>query len=316
MYLCSMKSPFVFLMCALCMLLLSCFACGRGDIALTPEQQRLQKIALLDTTIQDFVRLDSVPGYDRLAGLTAEAWMLVDDSTGFIISQKNADKKLYMASITKMMTCLLALEHGNMADTVFITDDVFVTKESWVKPGDGYLLDNLIYEMMLMSDNDAAYAIAKHIGGDTLTFYDMMNLKAQYLGMDSTHFANPNGMPNDSNYSRANDLIRLARYCLCDSTFADIVATAEKDIPLLDGRHMPCQNTNLLLTSYEGSIGIKTGYTRKAGGCLASAATHDETTLYLVLLGSRSRTSRFKESALLMDYGFHVMKAFNETKLK
>ena len=296
------------------MFLLSCFACGSGE-ALTPEQLRLRKIALMDTTLQDFVPLDSIEGYDLLAGLSAEAWMLVDDSTGFIVSQKNACDKRFIASITKMMTCLLALEEGNLDDTLFITDDVCITKESCVKPGDGYRLGDLVYEMMLMSDNDAAYAIASHVGGDTLSFYDMMNRKAEYLGMDSTHFASPNGMPCDSNYSCASDLVRLSRYCMCDSTFAAIVGTAEADLPLIDGRHFPCLNTNQLLTAYEGCVGIKTGFTRQAGNCLASAATRDGTTLFLVLLGSRSRSSRFKESAVLLDYGFNVMKTY-EARMK
>ena len=289
--------------------LLSCLACGREE-TLTPEQQRLRKIALIDSTLHNLVRLDSIEGYKQLEGLSAEAWMLVDDSTGFIISQKNADEKLTFASITKMMTCLLALENGNLSDTLFITKDVYMTRDSWVKVGDGYQLGNLIYEMMMMSDNNAAYAVAKHIGGDTLAFYDMMNQKAQYLGMDSTHFANPNGLRGDSNYSCASDLVRLSRYCLCDSLFADIVSTREKDLPLVDGRHMPCLNTNQMLMSYEGCIGIKTGYTRQAGGCLASAATRDGSTLFLVLLGSRSKVSRFNESAILFDYGFNVMKAY------
>ena len=137
----------------------------------------------------------------------------------------------------------------------------------------------------------------------------MMNAKARYLGMDSTHFANPNGMPNNDNYSSASDLVRLTRYCLCDSVFSEIVSTTEADLPLLDGRHMPCYNTNLLLTSYEGCIGIKTGYTRQAAGCLASAATRRGTTLHLVLLGSPGRSARFRESAILLDYGFRVMDA-------
>ena len=306
-----MKKTSVFLTCPMFLLLLCCIACGSREPQLSPEEQRLQKIALIDTTLHDFVPLDSIEGYDLLADLTAEAWMLVDDSTGFIISQKNADKKRFIASITKMMTCLLALENGNMDDTLVVTKDVFVNRDCWVKLGDAYRMENLIREMMMMSDNDAAYTIAKHIGGDTLTFYDMMNQKALYLGMDSTHFANPNGMPNDSNYSSASDLVRLSRYCMWDSVFAEIVGTAEVDLPLIDGRHLPCMNTNQLLNSYEGCIGIKTGFTRQAGNCLASAATRNGTTLYLVLLGSRSYSSRFKESAILLDYGFNVMKAYH-----
>lgn len=311
LYLCSMKKTNGLL---LVLLLLSCFACENGD-TLTREELRLQKIALMDSAFSNYVRLDSIEGYDLLAGLTAEAWMLVDDSTGFIISQKNADKKLFIASITKMMTCLLALENGNLSDTISITDSVCIVRDSWVRPGDGYRLDDLVYEMMLVSDNNAAYAVANHIGGDTLTFYNMMNQKALYLGMDSTHFANPNGMPNNDNYSCASDLVKLSRYCMCDSLFADIVGTEEKDIPLVDGRHLPCMNTNVLLTTYEGCNGIKTGFTRQAGGCLVTTATCNGTTLYLVLLNSRSRSSRFKESTILLDYGFNAMKAYYEKGL-
>ena len=308
-----MKRLNMFLM-GLLFLLLLCNGCGSGgtDAALTAEDQRLQKISLIDTTtLQTIVRLDSVEGYHLLEGISAEAWMLVDDSTGFVISQKHATRQLCMASITKMMTCLLALEKGNPTDTVFVTDDVYVAKDSRVRLGDGYRLDDLVYEMMLVSDNDAAYALAKHIGGDTLTFCDMMNHKAVYLGMDSTHFANPNGVPNIHNYSCARDLIKLSRYVMRNSTFAQIVGTVEKDIPLVDGRHMPCRNTNVMLTTYDGCFGIKTGFTRQAGNCLASAATRNGVTLYLVLLNSRSMSSRFKESAILFDYGFNVMKAFS-----
>lgn len=306
-----MKRLNILLVLGMSLFLLSCFSCDDGD-TLTREELRLQKIALMDTALSSYVRLDSIEGYDRLAGLSAEAWMLVDDYTGFIISEKNAASKRFIASITKMMTCLLAVENGNPSDTVCVEADDCLTRDAWVKAGDTYLLGDLIREMMLVSDNNAAYTIARHIGGDTLTFYSMMNAKAMYLGMDSTHFASPNGMPNDSNYSCARDLIRLSRYCLSDSTFSEIVSTAEADLPLLDGRHMPCYNTNLLLTTYEGCIGIKTGYTRQAGCCLASAATRDSTTLCLVLLGSHTRSSRFKESAQLLDYGFNAMKAFWE----
>ena len=302
-----------FLMGMLLLMLASCKGCGSGEerVELTPEQQRLQKIAMIDsTTIQTVVLLDSIEGYDRLAEISAEAWMLIDDSTGFVISQKNATRRLCMASITKMMTCLLALEKGNPSDTIDITEDVFIAKDSRVRFGESYRLDDLIDEMMLVSDNDAAYAIANHIGGDTLTFCDMMNQKAMYLGMDSTHFSNPNGLPNLTNFSSASDLIRLSRYCMRDSVFAQIVGTEEKNIPLTDGRHMLCRNTNALLKTYEGCFGIKTGFTRQAGNCLASVATRDGVTLYLVLLNSRSMSSRFTESALLLDYGFNVMRTY------
>ena len=282
-----------------------------GASPLTPEQERLSHINMIDSvTLPSLLHLDSIEGIDKLESISAEAWMLIDDNTGFVISQKYANEPAFMASLTKMMTCLLALENGNMTDTVKITEDVFVARDSRVRLGDGYVMSHLIDEMMLVSDNDAAYALAKHIGGDTLTFCEMMNEKAAYLGMTNTHFANPNGMPNFENYSSACDLVRLSRYCMRDSCFAQIVGTKEKDIPLTDGRHMPCRNTNVLLTTYDGCIGIKTGFTRQAGNCLASAATRNGVTLYLVLLNSRSMSSRFTESAILLDYGFNVMKAY------
>lgn len=296
-------------------LLLSMTACHNDGkavtVALTPEQELLAEINNIDSvTFQTIINPDSVEGFDKLSTLSAEAWMLIDDSTGMVISQKYANEPQYMASLTKMMTCLLALENGNMADTVEITKDVFISRNSRVRLGERYLLGNLIYEMMLQSDNDAAYAIAKHLAGDTLKFCEIMNEKAAHIGMSNTHFANPNGMPNINNYSTACDLIRLARYSMRDSAFATVVGTAYKDVPLVDGRHMACYNTNVLLNKYQGCIGIKTGFTRQAGNCLASAATRDGITLYLILLNSRSRSSRFNESAILLDYGFKAMKAF------
>lgn len=297
-------------------LLLSMTACHNDGkavtVALTPEQELLAEINNIDSvTFQTIINPDSVEGFDKLSTLSAESWMLIDDSTGMVISQKYANEPQYMASLTKMMTCLLALENGNMADTVEITKDVFISRNSRVRLGERYLLGNLIYEMMLQSDNDAAYAIAKHLAGDTLKFCEIMNEKAAYIGMSNTHFANPNGMPNINNYSTACDLIRLARYSMRDSAFATVVGTAYKDVPLVDGRHMACYNTNVLLNKYQGCIGIKTGFTRQAGNCLASAATRDGITLYLILLNSRSRSSRFNESAILLDYGFKAMKAFH-----
>lgn len=296
-------------------------ACRLGDAtgsraALTPEQARLERINTIDSiTLQTIFQPDSTQ-QAQLDALTADAWMLIDDSTGLVISQKYPDEPRFIASLTKMMTCLLALENGRMDDTIRITDDVFICRDSRVRLGESYLLGDLLWEMMLQSDNDAAYAVAKHIGGDTIRFCEMMNEKAAYLGMSNTHFANPNGMPAPDNYSSASDLVRLARYAMRDSTFATMAGTVEKQVPLTDGRHMDCRNTNVLLSTYDGCIGIKTGYTRQAGNCLASAATRDDHTLFLVLLNSRSMRSRFTESATLLDYGFSKITNMQNTTIK
>lgn len=289
-------------------------SCGLGkdpEPPKTPEQIRLEEISRMDTTeLLMRVNPDTIEGHTKLDSLSAEAWMLIDDSAGMVITAKNAYERRYMASITKMMTALLALENGTMTDTIEITRDVYINMDSRVRIGHAFLMEDLITEMMMVSDNDAAYALAKHVAGDTLSFYDMMNRKAMYLGMDSTHFANPNGMPNDNNFSSAADLIKLARYCMRDSAFAAIVGTAEKKIPMIDGRHLDCRNSNALIHTYEGCTGIKTGFTRQAGYCLASQATRDGITLTLVLLNSRSFRSRFVESAAILDYGFRVMQAY------
>ena len=299
-------------------------SCGQEEVAetaappvpLSIEQQRLEAIGRLDSTsLWILTRPEDMAGHDGLDTLTAEAWLLVESSRGLVISEKNADQRMYPASLTKMMTCLLALEQGHLDDTVKVTRDLFVTTDCHVRPGDSYVAKDLLNEMMLMSDNVGAYILAAHAGGDTLTFFDMMNRKADYLGMGATHFANANGLPNDSNYSTARDLMRLARYAMCDTLFASIVGTPFLDVPLTDGRHQPCKNTNILLENYEGCFGIKTGYTRKAGWCLASAATRNGVTLFLILLKSQNYAKRYEESALLLDYGFGVIDHYRWQRL-
>lgn len=284
-------------------------ACGAKETPVRNlEAERLYKISILDTTtLRTIIDPDTVEGFDLLDNLTAQAWILIDDKTGYVISEKKSRERMYIASLTKMMTCLLALEHGSDSDSVYITQSDYVSRDSRVKLDQGYLLRDLINEMMLVSDNDAAYAIARHIGGDTTAFCNKMNEKAAYLGMTATHYDNPNGLPNDSNYSSAYDQLRLVRYCMEDSVFAQVVGSREARVPLLDGRHMDCINTNRLLFTYDGCLGVKTGFTYQAGACLAASAERDGVRLYVILLKSQNMRLRFKEAAVLLDYGFRVM---------
>ena len=284
-------------------------ACGAKETPVRDlEAERLYKISILDTTtLKTIIDPDTVEGFDLLDNLTAQAWILIDDKTGYVISEKKSRERMYIASLTKMMTCLLALEHGSDSDSVYITQSDYVSRDSRVKLDLGYLLRDLINEMMLVSDNDAAYAIARHIGGDTTAFCNKMNEKAAYLGMTATHYDNPNGLPNDSNYSSAYDQLRLVRYCMEDSVFAQVVGSREARVPLLDGRHMDCINTNRLLFTYDGCLGVKTGFTYQAGACLAASAERDGVRLYVILLKSQNMRLRFKEAAVLLDYGFRVM---------
>ena len=291
------------------LVLLFLAACGAKETPVRDlEAERLYKISILDTTtLKTIIDPDTVEGFDLLDNLTAQAWILIDDKTGYVISEKKSRERMYIASLTKMMTCLLALEHGSDSDSVYITQSDYVSRDSRVKLDQGYLLRDLINEMMLVSDNDAAYAIARHIGGDTTAFCNKMNEKAAYLGMTATHYDNPNGLPNDSNYSSAYDQLRLVRYCMEDSVFAQVVGSREARVPLLDGRHMDCINTNRLLFTYDGCLGVKTGFTYQAGACLAASAERDGVRLYVILLKSQNMRLRFKEAAVLLDYGFRVM---------
>lgn len=292
---------------------LSCSSRGGGEVLRSKEEMRMEQCNAMDsTTLRSVLQLDSIKGYEKLSKISADAWILIEEPTGLVISQKNAHKRMYPASLTKMMTCILALENGRMDEVIDISEDVALVRDGRVKLGESYLAGDLLREMMVQSDNDAAYAMAKHVSGDTLRFCRMMNDRAAFLRMDSTRFANPNGMPNDSNYSSARDLLVLARYCMLDTTFAQIVGSKAMKIPLTDGRHLDIQNTNTLLTNYKGCNGIKTGYTRQAGGCLAITATRDDITLTLILLKSRSRWTRFIEATDLLDYGFNVMKAYRD----
>ena len=301
----------------LLMLLASCGGSPSEENTNNYEAERLNKACTLDSiTIRQTLDPDTVSGRELLDHLSAQAWILVEDSTGYIISEKNATQRMYMASLTKMMTCLLSIEEGRDSDSIYINKDSYIAQDSRVKLGDGFLTRDLIYEMMLISDNDAAFALANYMGGDTIRFCQMMNEKAQYLGMGGTHYDNPNGLPNDSNYSTARDQMILARYCLADSSFAQILGTKEADIPLLDGRHLPCRNSNALLHTYDGCFGIKTGFTYQAGACLAAAATRNGVTLYVIVLKSRNMALRFKEAAILLDYGFNVISALNGLNTK
>lgn len=293
----------------------NCSCDGDADkwAKLTPEERRLMKSQEMDSvSIGASLHLDSAAIEEKLSVITAEAWMVIDDSTNLVISSRNANMRLQPASLTKMMTCLLALEKGNMDDTVRIENDECMVKDARVRPDDSYLMGTLVREMMLQSDNNAASALAMHLGGSIQAFCDSMNAKAAYLGLSDTHFANPNGLTNDSNYTSARDLLVLARYCMRDSTFASIVCMPDMKVRLIDGRHFNCENSNQLLKNYEGCTGIKTGYTSLAGGCLVVSANRNGAGLITVVLKSKSKATRFTEASLLLDFGFDTMAAYKE----
>ena len=184
-------------------------------------------------------------------------------------------------------------------------------------------VENLLYGLMMVSGNDAAVALAEFISGDIETFSNLMNEKAHSLHLESTHFTSPHGLDQDEHYTTAYDLALIGRYAMQNEKFRELVSTQIYTLPATnkyDKNDRVFKNTNELIIKddsdrvdnyyYEYATGIKTGYTRQAGYCLASQATREGITLTLVLLNSKSFKSRFVESAFILDYGFRVMQAY------
>ncbi len=253
----------------------------------------------------------------QLSALSAEAWYMIDAETGTLLSSKNPDKRMYPASMTKMMTCILACESGRLSEIVTISSAAAATEYGNVKKGEKYVLRDLLYRAMLPSDNGAAHAIGEFLAApDSVPFADLMNKKAKEIGMKNTHFVNAHGLPNDNHYSTARDMMILEQYCMKNKDFAEIVSHSTKDITTTTGKVIHLKSTNRLFGRYDGCIGVKTGTTRAAGGCLASAVVRDGVKLYLVLLKCTPARQRTDESIVLYDKGFEMMKTIAAKKKK
>ncbi len=229
----------------------------------------------------------------------AESAILVELESGRVLYEENPQEEKLIASITKLMTALVALESDvPLVQKVEITADSYGTEGSslYLELGEEITLETLLYGLLLHSGNDAAVAIAVACGGSEEEFVAKMNEKAQELAMEQSHFANPHGLNAENHYSTAYDMALLARECLQNETLADIVATQSIR---LENRSFT--NKNKLLWNYEGCIGMKTGYTELAGRTLVSAAERDGMTLICVTLNDRND---WVDHSALFDYGF------------
>lgn len=253
---------------------------------------------------------------DNIEDMTAQAAILIDATTGRVLYEKNADKKELPASTTKMMTAILALENSNEDDVVSIDDRAIDEDGSsiYLHTGDKMKMGELLQATMLASGNDGADAIAYYIGdGSIEKFVQMMNDKAKEIGAENTHFNNPHGLTDKNHYSSARDLAKIAAYGMEKPEFRKIVSTKEQIINWEEpqGRTEDFGSTNRLLWNYDDILGIKTGYTEAAGGCLVTAAKHDGVTLIAVVLKTVDSRARFIEGRALLDYGF---KQIDKTK--
>ncbi len=234
--------------------------------------------------------------------VSAEAAILLDGSSGRVLFEKNSLLPMKPASTTKIMTALIALEHGD-PDRVVTVDRRAVGVEGssvYLKADEKMTLSELVFCLMLASANDAAAAIAYEIAGGIGEFAELMNEKAQKLGLISTHFENPHGLDAEGHYTTAADLARLTFFALQNEKFAEIAATKNRVVDTDIARHT-LTNHNRLLRSYDGCIGVKTGFTKASGRCLVSAARRDNMTLIAVTLRAPDDWNDHRE---LLDYGF------------
>lgn len=236
--------------------------------------------------------------------LSAKSAILMEAQSGKVLYQQNAFVRLPMASTTKIMTAIVAIEAGNIGRTVTVSPDAVGIEGSsiYLYPEEKLTLEQLIYALLLESANDAATAIAIEVAGSVDAFAVLMNRKAEELGLCSTHFTNPHGLDHEDHYTTAYDLARMAAHALQNETFRKICSTSRKTIPLKDDEGTRVLvNHNKMLSRYDGAIGVKTGFTKRSGRCLVSAAERDGLTLVAVTLGA---PDDWNDHAKMLDYGF------------
>ena len=234
--------------------------------------------------------------------ISAQSAIVIESQTGEIIWSKNCDKELPMASTTKIMTALVALQHCDIQKPVKISPLAVGIEGSsiYLYEGEELTMEQLLYAMLLESANDAAAAIAVEVGGSIEGFAQMMNKTAFEMGLTSTSFQNPHGLDSEGHHTTAKELAMIAREAMKNDTFRKIVSTYKTTIPLHKNQGTRLLvNHNKLLKSYEGAIGIKTGFTKKSGRCLVSAAERDGVEYICVTLNAPSDWNDHKK---LLDF--------------
>lgn len=243
------------------------------------------------------------------SALSAQSSVLMDAASGRVLAGENEDVRRGMASTTKIMTAIVAIENGNPEDIVTVSPAAAAVEGSsmWLKAGEKITLESLLYGLMLNSGNDAATAIAEHIGKDVDGFAKMMNDKAKQLGLKDTSFANPHGLDNENHYTTAYELGLITCYALQNEKFCEIVNTKRKTIEGLEnGMTRTLKNHNKMLTLYDSADGVKTGFTKKCGRCLVSSATRDGLRLVAVTLNA---PDDWNDHAQMLNYGFSKYKS-------
>ncbi len=235
--------------------------------------------------------------------VSASAAVLMDMDSGRVLYERNAGARMLIASTTKILTALVAIRDGNLSDTVKVSREAAYTEGSsmYLKEGEELTLETLLYGLLLCSGNDAAVAVAEHVGGSVESFVKRMNETAAELGMEHSSFANPNGLDDEKHYSTAYDMALLARAAMENETLVRIASTRTVSIA---GRTMT--NHNKLLSYMDGCFGLKTGYTRAAGRTLVSCAERNGQRLIVVTLQDGND---WADHQSLFEYGFAAFPA-------
>lgn len=242
--------------------------------------------------------------------VSAHAAVLLEPSGGDVVFSRNGSERLPMASTTKIMTALVAIESGELDRSYAIPAEAVGVEGSsiYLQDGEHLTMEELLYAVMLESANDAAAAVACLVGGSLEGFAVRMNEKAAAIGLTDTHFTNPHGLDDPEHYTTALDLAKLAAYALDNPVFARIVSTQKKTIPLQDGEGTRVLvNHNRLLRMHEDVIGVKTGFTKHSGRCLVSAAEKDGVRMVAVTLNA---PDDWQDHRAMLDYGFARYEAY------
>ena len=248
----------------------------------------------------------------ELPKINSRRYIVYDRISKSMIIGKNEDVKSAMASTTKIMTTIVILEKADLNEKVTVSAKAGGTGGSrlGLKRGDKTSVKDLLYGLMLRSGNDAAVALAEHVGGSVKEFAELMNEKAAELGLTNTHFVTPHGLDDPNHYTTALELAKLTDYAMDNETFARIVGTKSTTI-YINNQPRQINNTNELLGVLNGVVGVKTGFTNNAGRCLVTEIKRNNMDVITIVLGADTKKDRTKDSVNLIEYTFSKYKMYN-----
>lgn len=297
-----MKNKISFILIIVIILLFNsyCFADDKIEESMNKETNRV-----IETTS----KITEVPK------INSRAAVVIDRDTKEILYGKNENDKKLMASTTKIMTAMTVIQNTNLDNIVEISKKAAATGGSRLKlkAGDKISVKDLLYGLMLRSGNDAAVALAEYVGGNIEEFANLMNLNAESLGLNNTHFITPHGLDSEEHYTTAYELAIITDYALHNQVFSEIVNTKTITINI-NGQSRVINNTNELLGNLNGVYGVKTGFTNGAGRCLVTSIKRDNLDVICIVLGADTKKDRTRDSVRLIEYVFNNYKTISLDK--